>query len=131
MLMHILNYIQAKNFREKLFIISKSIQNRINLNYSVCKQKYLEEIGFYINQYSYKEKFDPFLIDKYNNFLYENKIDKKLLEKIIVDINNDEVKKKIEEDFETKITFYSPLFDSISKTKNFSYNYTKTYMTYF
>ena len=54
----------------------------------------------------------------------EHNINKNYLEKLIFEVKNEEKEKLIKEDFETRVNFNSPLFDIISKTKNFENNYT-------
>ena len=94
------------------------------------KEKYLEEIGFNINNYlfsSYKINKD-ILNEEYNNYFKDNKINKEELEKIIYDIYenknikdlyNEDLNRINEEDYEILIDISSPLFNIISKTKNF------------
>ena len=55
----------------KLFIYSKSFQNKLNLNLIGLKEIYLLKIGFDISKYLYIEQNKykkDFLTIKYNNF---------------------------------------------------------------
>ena len=117
----ILNYAKDTNFTFKLFIHSKRHQKRLSINLVIYKENYLKSLGFDINSYLIKEEN---LSQKYNNFLLENGLNKEKFEKIIYDVMNEEDSRIIKEDFETKICIDSPLFDLISKTKNFENNYT-------
>ena len=123
----IFNYVLDNNFTMKLFIYSKSFQNKLNLNLIGLKEKYLLKIGFDISKYLYIEQNKykkDFLTIKYNNFLIENKNDKEGFEKIICDILENKKSKNInEEGYETLINIDSPLFEIISITKNFENNY--------
>ena len=57
MLMHILyNFIEDKNFAHKLFLHSKYYQNRIDINYSFCYEKYLNELHFHLNDFLYQNE---------------------------------------------------------------------------
>ena len=40
-LKNIFNYIQNKNYKTKLFFYSKYFRKKLNINYSLCYQKYL------------------------------------------------------------------------------------------
>ena len=55
MLMHIYNFIEDKHFPHKLLFYSKKYQNRIEINYSYCYKKYLDELHFYLNDFLYKD----------------------------------------------------------------------------
>ena len=63
------------------------------------------------------------LIYKYNDFLLKNKLNKEEFEKIVYDVQKKENLSKIEENYEELINIDSPLFEIISKTKNFENNY--------
>ena len=136
---HILNYSENKKLIYKIFIHSKQFQNKLNLNvkhYVIRYIKiYLKKIGFDINEYlncsnkylleDLRDERDKDILKlKYNNFLSKNALSKDEFEKIINDIINEEEIKFIKEEYETKINIDSPLYDLISKTKNFENNYT-------
>ena len=88
------------------------------------KEKYLEKIGFNIDDYLYQEIYEKkSLINKYNYFLLKNKLNKEEFEKIVYDVQKKENLSKIEENYEELININSPLFEIISKTKNFENNY--------
>ena len=88
------------------------------------KEKYLEKIGFNIDDYLYQEIYKKkSLINKYNDFLLKNKLNKEEFEKIVYDVQKKENLSKIEENYEELINIDSPLFEIISKTKNFENNY--------
>ena len=125
-LKHILTYIRNINLKYKIFSYSKTLQKRIDLRYSYCKQLYLNGIGFNINKYIlFKEEDKLTLKEEYNNYFLINKNNKEKFEDIIYEvINEQEEEYIIEEDYETKINLNSPLIDIISKTKNFENNFT-------
>ena len=126
----IFNYIKDKNFKMKLFFYSKSFQNRLGIKIDY-KIKYLEKIGFNIDEYldideDYYKK--DILTHKYNKFLFENKLDKEKFQNILYEVL--ENKKYINEEItiikgsDKFINIESPLFEKISKIKNFGNNYT-------
>ena len=117
----ILNYAKDTNLSFKLFYHSKRHQKRLGIHLVIYKEIYLKSLGFDINSYLIQEEN---LTQKYNNFLLENGLNKEKFEKIIYDVTNEEDSRIIKEDYETKICIDSPLFDIISKTKNFENNYT-------
>ena len=86
---NIFNYIKDNNIERKLFKYSKYFQNKLNINYIDCKEKYLKNIGFNINEYLYisEEKFEKNILNtKYEKFLLEKKINKKEFENIMCEI---------------------------------------------
>ena len=124
-LMHILSYSYDKNIQLKLFEYSKLFQNRLKISFANCKQNYLEEIGFDLNNYLYKKTYEETSLEKkYNKFISESKLNREKLQDIIYDIVNNEEERKIKEDYEIKINIDSPLFGIISKSNNFENNYT-------
>ena len=123
-LKHILNYIDDKNIQLKLFFYSKYFKNRLNLDLIYCYKKYLDELGFEINKYLYKaqDKYKKGILAlKYIRFLKENKVNKEKFENILYTVINNNNKKEDKEKF---INIDSPLFELISRTKDFENNYT-------
>ena len=137
-LQHIFNYIEDKIFQLELFIHSKEYQNKLEINL-IYKKKYLK--GINLNKFLYQKEEDqieyyhkyPFLQEyiknniltkTYNEFLLKNNFDVKKFENIVYEVKNKEEEYIIKEDYETKISIESPLFEVISKTKNFKNNYT-------
>ena len=125
----IFNYIQDKTFKYKLFLYSKKMQKKYDINFVEINEKYLTKIGFDIDEYLYIEpelfKKD-YLINEYNKFLNKKNINKEKIESIIYNIfQNKKIKDIDEEDidkienYEKLINIDSPLFNIISKTKNF------------
>ena len=85
-LMRIYNFIQDKKFPHKLLFYSKKYQNRIDINYSYCYEKYLKELHFDLNDFLYqnvKGYKKDMLRKKYDNFLRKNGLNKGKFEKII------------------------------------------------
>ena len=120
-LLHILNYIKDKNIHYKLFGYSNFYQERINIKKIYYKKNYLDKIFPYrsfLVQYNYK--YNNNLNKQYNKCIIEKKLNKKELENIIYDVINEEER---EEYYHKLISIDSPLFDLISKTKNFESNY--------
>ena len=118
MLMHIYNFIKNKNFSHKLLIHSKKYQNKLELNYSYCYKKYLNELHFDLKDFLYqneKEYKKDILRKEYDNFIIKNKLNKDKFEKIIYEVINN----KNEKDEEIYINIDSPLFEILSKTKVF------------
>jgi hypothetical protein len=131
---HILNYIfdyiKDKDFQLKLFLYSKKFQKEFDINLIVLKEKYLQKLEFDLYKYLYIEpyKFEKdYLTNEYNEFFKSKKLNKEIIEKIIYDIfENKKIKDIDEEDVdkikenEKLINIDSPLFNILSKTKNFS-----------
>ena len=126
---YIFNYIKDKDFKEKLFLYSKKLQNKFDIKLIGLKDKYLKKIKFDLDKYLYIEPYSfkkDCLTKEYNKFLTENQIDKKKIENIIYEIfENKEIKDIEEEDVdkigdnEKYINIESPLFKILSFTKNF------------
>ena len=126
---NIINYIPDKDWQEKLFLYSKKLQKKLNIHLIGLKEKYLKKIGFDLDKYLYihpdfYEK--DCLAKEYHNFLKQSNINIKSLEKIIYELYENKIFKDIEEEKLDKIKNYgklinidSPLFNIISKTKNF------------
>ena len=117
-LKHIYDYIQDELFPQKIFYHSKVFQNKIEINYSYCYKKYLEEMGFELNKYLYidEEMYEKDRLRKeYDNFISKNKLNKTKFENIIYEVmnNQNEIDKK------KYINIDSPLFGILSKTKVF------------
>ena len=124
-LKNIFNYIQNKNFEPKLFFYSKYFRKKLNINYSLCYQKYLYSMRFYINDYLYIDQCfyeKDILKNEYDNFISNNKLNKEKFEKIIYEIINNQNEININKN--QYINIDSPLFEIISKTKDFDKNYT-------
>ena len=115
-LKNIFNYIKDNNFKLKLFIHSKLFQNKLDLTI-IYKEKYLNKIGFDINEYLHKKYEEDNLIKKYNNFVLEKKLNKKEFEKIISELIKNKKFYDNEKDSEKLIDMESPLLEIISKTK--------------
>ena len=127
---NIINYIKDNEF-QKIFIYSKYFQNQLNIEYIDAKEKYLNNIGFDINEYLYidKEKYEKNILNKkYDKFLLETKINKKSLENLVYEIFENKQIKGINQENETYINIDSPLFEIISKISHFE---KKLYNTYF
>ena len=125
----IFNYIKDKNFQLKLFLYSKKFQLKFGINLNILKEIYLQKIDFDLDKYLYHFYlfYNDHLSIEYNNFLKEKKLNKEIIESIIYDIfENKEIKDIDEEDVdkinnnEKLINIESPLFNILSKTKNFS-----------
>ena len=126
---NIFNYIEDKNFKDKLFLYSKKCQNKFDIKLIGLKENYLKKIEFDLNKYLDIEDYlfaEIFLKIEYNTFLKENQLNKKNIENIIYDIYENKIIKDIEEedvdkimDNEKLINIESPLFNILSKTKNF------------
>ena len=127
---NIFNYIPDNIFKEKLFLYSKSFQSKLRLNLIGLKEKYLNKIGFDLDKFFYAS-FDTyrvggrkdfiidqnkkdFLTKEYDNYFKEKKINKEKLGKIIYEIFENK-----KGNYEKLINIDSPLFNIISKTKNF------------
>ena len=114
-LKHRYDYIQDELFPQKIFFHSKIFQNKIEINYSYCYKKYLEELNFDLTKYLYKDEEmyeKDILRNEYDNFILKNKLNKTKFEEIIYDIVNSQ--KEI--DKKNYINIDSPLFEIISKT---------------
>ena len=117
------NIFNYNNIQRKLFKYSKYFQNKLNINYIDCKEKYLKNNGFNINEYLYisEEKFEKDILNsKYEKFLLEKKINKKEFENIIYEILENKKKNENDKNF---IYIDSPLFNIISKITNFEDKY--------
>ena len=116
---HIYNYIQDKHFALKLFFYSKYFQIRLDINYSYCYKKYLDEMQFQLCDYlhcRYMYKKD-LLRTKYDNFLLENKLNKEEFEHIIYEIESNQ--NEIDKTDKKYIDLNSPLFEMLSKINDF------------
>ena len=120
------NFIEDKTLPLKLFIKYQKYHKRFKVNLSSCKQKYLENNGFFINDYLFQSKHNAKdeLTKKYKKFFYKSDLAQKKVEKLIYEIKNDENERIIKEDYETKINIDTPLLEILSKTKNYEKNYT-------
>ena len=122
-LKHILKFIQNQHFELKLFFHSKYFQKRLEINYFYCYKKYLEDLDFDLDKYSYKlgERYKKDSLKKeFDNFISTNHLHKKTIKNIIYEVLNNQ-KETNEEKY---ISLDSPLFEIISKTKVFDKNYT-------
>ena len=131
---YIFEYIKEKTFQLKLFLYSKKFQKKFDINLIILKEKYLQKIKFELDKYLYVKpnlfKKD-YLTIEYNNFLEARKLNKETIENIIYDIfENKKIKDIDEVDVDKKkeygklINIESPLFNILSKTKNFSIIFT-------
>ena len=117
-LLHIYDFIKDKNFAHKLIFYSKKYQNKLDINYSYCYEKYLDELHFDLNDFLYTDenKYKKDILKKeYDNFIIKNKLNKDKFEKIIYEVINN----KNEKDEKYFINIDSPLFEILSKTKVF------------
>ena len=99
---HILNYIfkyiEDKNFQDKLFLYSKKLQKKFDIKLIGLKENYLKKLEFDKYLYIDSTLFEKdFLKTEYNRFLKEKKV----------------------KDNEKLINIESPLFEVLSKTRNF------------
>ena len=95
-LMHIYNFISDKNFPLKLLFYSKKYQNKLEINYSYCYEKYLEELHFKLNDFLYKNEDEykkDILREEYDNFIIKNGLNKDKFEKIIYEVINNKNEK--------------------------------------
>ena len=130
----IFNYITDKQFADKLFLYSKKFQNKLDLKLIELKEKYLKKIDFNLDKYLYahpKLFHKDYLTNQYNIFLEQNNLNKDKFEKIIYDIYEyKNIKDLNEEDinnaenYDKLIDIDSPLFNLLSKTKNFEKKFT-------
>ena len=125
----ITDYIEDNNFIYKLFLYSKSFQEKLNIGLIYYKALYFQKKGLNIEEYELCESnqvtdtFDKnILTNKYKEDLEKFKIDKKIFEKIIsciIKMNEQKIKKEKDEDLlfiaQKKIEIYSPIFDIISR----------------
>ena len=126
---YILNYVEDKNFKYKLFLYSKKLQIKYDVKLIVLKENYLKKLKFDLDKYLYIEHnlFQKDILSKeYNNFLIEKKLDKERIENILYEIFDKKEIKDIDEedadkikDHEKLINIESPLFMILSKTRNF------------
>jgi len=126
---YIFDYIKDNTFKDKLFLHSKKLQKKFDIKLFRLKENYLKKINFDLDKYLYIESNlseKDILTKKYHKFLEQNKIKKESLEKIIFEIFEEKDIKDIEEeeadkirDNEKLINIESPLFELLSKTKNF------------
>ena len=118
-LKHILNYIEDQNFQLKLFFHSKYFQIKLDINLLYCYKKYLDELSFDLNKYLYKEEDEykkDILTKEFKNFILNNNLDKEKFIKILFEV----IINQNEEDEENYINIDSPLFEIITKKKDFS-----------
>ena len=122
-LKNILNYIENKNFQLKLFFHSKYFQTKLEINLLSCYKKYLDELGFDFKRYLYKEEDEyekDILTKQFNDFILKNNLDKEKFNKILYEV----IKNQNDKDEEKYINIDSPLFEIISKIKDFGKLYT-------
>ena len=112
---HLFNYIKDNNFKLKLFIYSKSIQNKLDLNV-IYTELYLKKIGFNLDNYLYiKSTNKDILNNSYQKFLSENKFNKVKFENILYEIlkkkENEDINDENKNEYNDKIIdINSPLF---------------------
>ena len=127
---NIFEYIEDENFQLKLFWYSKFFQKKLNINKSTCYERYINKIGFNLNDYLYldKKKIEEFgyiyneyyretenkknlekceekylLNKKYDDFLSKHNLNKDKFTKIVYEIIKNKKTKDInEEDFTKK-----------------------------
>ena len=84
---NIFNYIEDKNFKDKLFLYSKKSQIKYDIKLIGLKENYLKKIKFDLDKYLYTEPklfTKDCLVKEYNKFLLENKLNKERFENIII-----------------------------------------------
>ena len=136
---NIFSYIKDKNFQLKLFLYSKYYQQKLNISLSYYYERFINKIGFNLNDYLYleyeeleknfsfyyqyekekdknkeenKEKGEQYLLNKkYNDFLSDNNLNKEKFTQMIYEIiNNKKIKDINDEYFSEK---YNETFISI------------------
>ena len=113
----------------KIFLSSKKWQKKLDIKLIGLKENYLKKIKFDLDKYLYigpGSFIKDILSKEYNKFFLEKKLSKERIENIILDIyENKEIKDIEEEDLdkiknhEKLINIESPLFQILSKIKNF------------
>ena len=111
--MNLFNYTPDKNIERNLFCYSKYFQNKLDINFFYCYSKYLEAIGFDLNDYLYEDEeyYQKGILSKeYNNFLSKNQLNKNKFEKVLYEVINtkDEMNREEREEY---INIDSPLFE--------------------
>lgn len=130
---NIFEYIKDPNFKYKLFIHSKSLQDKVGIELADYVANKLElDISSYFHIYQ-SENFDEDILKKrLQEDLLKYRLDSNLFEKILIK----KLKSKYEEiksnnknenlyyllykNWKLKIDYYSPLLDIVSKTEYFS-----------
>ena len=118
---HLLGYIQDKNYEIKLFYCSKYFRKRLEINLLNYFKKCLDHVGF-SNKYLYKkeEHYQKNILEiEFNVFLDKYFFNKKIFLKYLYEFLNNQIKT----DIDNYINIDSPLFETISKTKDFYMNY--------
>ena len=120
---NLLSFILDKTFFLKLFLYSKSLQNKVNIHlYDYIEQYSNKRIKW--EDYLYPMNYDIFTKDYLKNSLEKklleyNLKDEKIIQKIVINyfrnkkINND--KKLCEDDFDYIIDIFSPFFNYLVK----------------
>ena len=137
---HLFEYIPDTNFPLKIFYYSKTLKNKLDINLSYCYNKYLSSLSFDLNKYLINDGDGPekdILAKEYDNFVSSNGLKKEkfanILYEVIADENEKEKKKKekekennetSEENKDKYINVDSPLFEIVSKVKDFDNTYT-------
>ena len=115
----VFNFINDKNFKNKLFVYSKLFQKKLNLNFNEYKDKYISQIGL---------DYDNYLSLDYNVRKFDKDILKKVLQKELLNYNitlDEDIiniiivnyfKKYIKSLKEYNIDIYSPFFDLLAKS---------------
>ena len=84
---YIFDYIKDVNFKLKLFIYSKSNQNKLDLNLIIYKELFFKKIGFDLDNYLYTKLNNKDILNKnYQYFLIKNKLNKEIFENILYEI---------------------------------------------
>ena len=139
---HLFEYIQDTNFPLKIFYYSKKLKDKLDINLSYCYKKYLSSLSFDFNKYLINDGDEPekdILVKDYDDFIFSNKLKKEkfadILYEVIADENEKEKEKKkkdkekennetSEENKDKYINVDSPLFEIVSKVKDFDNSYT-------
>ena len=123
---NIFDYIKDTNFKLKLFIHSKSIQNKLDLKIINYKELYLNKIGFDLDKYLYTQSCSKNILNiNYKNFLLKINFNKDEFENVLYEILKRKETGDINEPNRKKnnnkliVDIYSPLLEIISKLKIF------------
>ena len=124
---NIFNYIQDKLFPDNLFLYSKKFQKKLNLKLIGLKEEYLKRIN--LDKYLFTQSDsiqENYLYIDYQKLLKQENLSENIFGNIVYDVLENKKIKEIDEeninkidDYDKLINIDSPLFNIISKTKNF------------
>ena len=120
----IFDYIKDKNYKLKLFLYSKALQEKYDIKLFHYQETYINQFKFnynlYLNEYTHKYiklfKINN-LKDAYEKDLLQCKVDNNIFESVIINYFNKNEKNLINDKNEKIIEIYSPLFEPILKTE--------------